>query len=95
MRDFVLADGDLVIQEGDFLTQGDDFVKEQRIALLLQFQKGDLPYDAELGVGVRGYMNGIQDEKLKRTIQLNLVADNFNIKNIRFLGDSKIVIAVQ
>jgi hypothetical protein len=95
MKDLVLIDGDLVIQNGDFLTQGDDFVKEQRIALLLQFQKGDLPYDIELGVGVRGYMNGVQDEKLKRSIQLNLVADGFEVKSIRFLGDNKIAIAVQ
>jgi hypothetical protein len=75
------TDYDLTIQNGDFFI---DDANQQHIEQILIADKGWWSQNPFLGVNIRSQINGTIDNKFLQKVRLNLEADNFKVKTVKF-----------
>jgi hypothetical protein len=76
-----LDDNDLVVYQGDFFVESSDL---QHLAHILEADTGQYKQWPLVGVGIRRYLNGIIDGKVRRTIQLQAASDGYKTRQVSY-----------
>jgi len=87
VKDIILEDYDLVIENGDFKVSSSD---NQHIELICITDLGHWKEYPLVGVGIQKYIaSSGQTESLKRTINVQLSADGYNVSQVEVIGSNE------
>ncbi len=88
VKDILFESDDLVIIGGDLKVNESD---QMHIEHIIRADKGQFRQHPLLGVGIRNNQNGtISQSQLKQDIKIQLIGDNYAIKQILITEDFKI-----
>ena len=81
VKDIILTEeNDLMFENGDFVVNDSD---QQHVLLILNTNQGSWKQFPFLAVGIRRYLNSSgQSQVLRRSIQVQLEADGYNVKDV-------------